>query len=51
VETIQAHLDALGPDEGKLYRALGLAALAIARQANLSDAAAKRVEAALKDQS
>lgn len=47
VETIQAHLEAMGPEDRNLYRAVGRAAVALAREAGLSDLAAKRIEAAL----
>lgn len=46
-ETIEAHLAALDPPERPLYRELGLAALVLARQAGLDEAAARRVERAL----
>ncbi len=46
-ETIEAHLAALEPSERPLYRELGLAALVLARQAGLDEAAARRVERAL----
>lgn len=47
VQTIQSHLDALGPEDRKLYRTVGRAAVALARQAGLNEAAATRVEAIL----
>jgi predicted short-subunit dehydrogenase-like oxidoreductase (DUF2520 family) len=47
VQTIQSHLDALSPEDRKLYRTVGRAAVALAREAGLSDAAAKRVDAVL----
>lgn len=47
VQTIQSHLEALSPEDRKLYRTVGRAAVALAREAGLSDAAAQRVEAAL----
>ncbi len=46
-ETIEAHLAALEPSERPLYRELGLAALVLARQSGLDEAAARRVERAL----
>jgi predicted short-subunit dehydrogenase-like oxidoreductase (DUF2520 family) len=51
VQTIQAHLDALEPEDRKLYRTVGKAAVALAREAGLSDVAAKRVEALLSEDS
>lgn len=47
VQTIQSHLEALSPEDRKLYRTVGRAAVALAREAGLSDAAAKRVDAVL----
>jgi predicted short-subunit dehydrogenase-like oxidoreductase (DUF2520 family) len=47
VQTIQSHLEALSPDDRKLYRTVGRAAVALAREAGLSDAAAQRVDAVL----
>lgn len=47
VQTIQAHLDALEPEDQELYRTVGKAAVALAREAGLSDGAAKRVEVVL----
>jgi predicted short-subunit dehydrogenase-like oxidoreductase (DUF2520 family) len=49
VQTIQAHLDALEPEDQKLYRTVGRAAVALAREAGLSDAAAERVDAVLAE--
>jgi predicted short-subunit dehydrogenase-like oxidoreductase (DUF2520 family) len=43
VDTIAAHLAALGPNDGELYRQLGLATLPLAEQAGLSPEAASRV--------
>lgn len=43
VHTIEAHLEALEPEDRKLYRIVGRAAVALAREAGLSDAAAERV--------
>jgi predicted short-subunit dehydrogenase-like oxidoreductase (DUF2520 family) len=51
VQTIQAHLAALEPGDRKLYRTVGMAAVALAREAGLSDAAAKRVETLLGEES
>jgi predicted short-subunit dehydrogenase-like oxidoreductase (DUF2520 family) len=48
VQTIQAHLDALGPDDRNLYRTVAKAAVALAREAGLSQAAAERVDAVLE---
>jgi predicted short-subunit dehydrogenase-like oxidoreductase (DUF2520 family) len=48
-ETIRAHLNALGPDEQTLYRTVGKAAIALAREAGLSEGALERVEAALTE--
>lgn len=47
VETIRAHLAALGAADRELYRRLGLAALPLAREAGLSREAAARVGEAL----
>jgi predicted short-subunit dehydrogenase-like oxidoreductase (DUF2520 family) len=47
VQTIQSHLEALSPEDRKLYRSVGKAAVALAREAGLSDAAAGKVEAIL----
>jgi predicted short-subunit dehydrogenase-like oxidoreductase (DUF2520 family) len=47
VQTIQSHLDALSPEDRKLYRTVGRAAVALARQAGLNEAAAERVDAIL----
>jgi predicted short-subunit dehydrogenase-like oxidoreductase (DUF2520 family) len=51
VQTIQSHLEALSPEDRKLYRTVGRAAVALAREAGLSDAAAQRVDAALDGES
>ena len=51
VQTIQAHLEALEPEDRKLYRTVGKAAVALAREAGLSDVAAKRVETLLSEDS
>jgi predicted short-subunit dehydrogenase-like oxidoreductase (DUF2520 family) len=48
VQTIQAHLQALGPDDRNLYRTVAKAAVALAREAGLSQAAAERVDAVLE---
>jgi predicted short-subunit dehydrogenase-like oxidoreductase (DUF2520 family) len=45
--TIRAHLGALGPEERILYRTVGRAAVALAREAGLSEAEVERVEEAL----
>jgi predicted short-subunit dehydrogenase-like oxidoreductase (DUF2520 family) len=47
VQTIQSHLDALSPEDRKLYRTVGRAAVALAREAGLSDTAARTVDAVL----
>jgi len=48
-QTIRAHLDALGPEDRILYRTVGRAAVALAREAGLSEAAVERVEAVLTE--
>jgi predicted short-subunit dehydrogenase-like oxidoreductase (DUF2520 family) len=47
VQTLQAHLDALSSDDRKLYKTVGRAAVALAREAGLSGEAAARVDAIL----
>lgn len=47
VQTIQSHLQALSPEDRKLYRIVGRAAVALAREAGLSDSAASKVDAVL----
>jgi predicted short-subunit dehydrogenase-like oxidoreductase (DUF2520 family) len=47
VETIQSHLEALSPEDRNLYRIVARAAVALAREAGLSDPAARRIEAVL----
>ena len=47
VATVRRHLAALAPQERALYRALGLVALGLARDAGLDEAAAAAVERAL----
>jgi predicted short-subunit dehydrogenase-like oxidoreductase (DUF2520 family) len=47
VQTIRAHLEALSPEDQRLYRTLGLAAVALAREAGLDEAEVMRVESAL----
>jgi predicted short-subunit dehydrogenase-like oxidoreductase (DUF2520 family) len=47
VQTIQSHLDALSPEDRKLYRTVARAAVALARQAGLSESAAGKVDAVL----
>jgi predicted short-subunit dehydrogenase-like oxidoreductase (DUF2520 family) len=49
VQTIQTHLEALSPEDRKLYRTVGRAAVALAREAGLSDSAASKVDAVLLD--
>lgn len=48
VQTILSHLEALNPEDRNLYRTVARAALVLAREAGLSDAAARRVEVALE---
>lgn len=47
-QTIQAHLDALGPEEQVLYRTVARAAVTLAREAGLTESAASRVEDVLR---
>lgn len=47
VQTIQSHLEALNPEDRKLYRTVGRAAVALAREAGLSDTVADKVDAVL----
>jgi len=47
VQTLQAHLEALSSDDRKLYKTVGRAAVALAREAGLSGEAAARVDAIL----
>ena len=47
VQTIQSHLQALSPEDRKLYKTVGRAAVALAREAGLSDSAASKVDAVL----
>jgi predicted short-subunit dehydrogenase-like oxidoreductase (DUF2520 family) len=47
VQTLQAHLDALSSNDRKLYKTVGRAAVALAREAGLSAEAAARVDAIL----
>jgi predicted short-subunit dehydrogenase-like oxidoreductase (DUF2520 family) len=51
VRTIEAHLQALQPEDRNLYRTVGRAAVALAREAGLGDGVAKRVDAALNGDS
>jgi predicted short-subunit dehydrogenase-like oxidoreductase (DUF2520 family) len=51
VQTIQSHLEALSPEDRKLYRTVGRAAVALAREAGLSDTAADKVDAILNGDS
>jgi predicted short-subunit dehydrogenase-like oxidoreductase (DUF2520 family) len=46
-QTIRAHLKALSAEDRTLYRTLSRAAIALAREAGLSESAAERVEEAL----
>jgi predicted short-subunit dehydrogenase-like oxidoreductase (DUF2520 family) len=48
--TVRRHLAALAPGDRALYRALGLAALGLAREAGLGEAPAAAVEQALTDE-
>jgi predicted short-subunit dehydrogenase-like oxidoreductase (DUF2520 family) len=48
VQTIQTHLDALSPEDRELYRAVGRAAVLLAREAGLNEVAATKVSAALE---
>jgi predicted short-subunit dehydrogenase-like oxidoreductase (DUF2520 family) len=47
VQTLQAHLEALSNDDRKLYKTVGRAAVALAREAGLGGDAAARVDAIL----
>jgi predicted short-subunit dehydrogenase-like oxidoreductase (DUF2520 family) len=47
VQTLQAHLEALSSGDRKLYKIVGKAAVALAREAGLSGEAAARVDAIL----
>jgi predicted short-subunit dehydrogenase-like oxidoreductase (DUF2520 family) len=47
VQTIQSHLEALGPEDRELYRTVGRAAVLLAREAGLNDRAAEKVDAVL----
>ena len=51
VQTVQAHLGALGPEDQELYRMLGRAAVALAREAGLADEEASRVDTVLAAES
>jgi predicted short-subunit dehydrogenase-like oxidoreductase (DUF2520 family) len=46
-ETVQAHLDALAPEDQELYRTVGRAAVALAREAGLGEAEVRRLDAVL----
>jgi predicted short-subunit dehydrogenase-like oxidoreductase (DUF2520 family) len=48
VQTIQTHLEALSGEDRKLYKTVGRAAVALAREAGLSADAAARVDAVLQ---
>ncbi len=50
VATVRTHLGALGPEDRVLYRALGLVALRLARQAGLGEDSAAAMERALTDE-
>src|SRR3954470_17754107 len=47
IRTVQAHLEALDSEDQELYRTVGRAAVALAREAGLADAEVKRVDAVL----
>ncbi len=49
-QTIRAHLQALGPEERTLYRTVGRAAIALAREAGLNESALERVETVLREE-
>jgi predicted short-subunit dehydrogenase-like oxidoreductase (DUF2520 family) len=49
VQTIRAHLQALGPEDRELYRAVGRAAVVLATEAGLDSASAARVNAVLDE--
>jgi predicted short-subunit dehydrogenase-like oxidoreductase (DUF2520 family) len=46
-DTVRQHLASLRPEDARIYRVLGRAALVLAREAGLADAAAREVAAAL----
>ena len=48
-QTIRAHLQALGPEDRELYRAVGRAAVVLASEAGLDAAAAARLNAVLDE--
>jgi predicted short-subunit dehydrogenase-like oxidoreductase (DUF2520 family) len=48
VQTIQSHLDALSGEDRNLYRTVARAAVALAREAGLSEVAARKVDAVLE---
>jgi predicted short-subunit dehydrogenase-like oxidoreductase (DUF2520 family) len=48
-QTIRAHLKALSAEDSTLYRTVSRAAITLAREAGLSESAAKRVEEALEN--
>jgi predicted short-subunit dehydrogenase-like oxidoreductase (DUF2520 family) len=50
VQTIETHLRALSPEDQRLYRMLGQAAVALAREAGLPEAEARRVDDALESE-
>jgi predicted short-subunit dehydrogenase-like oxidoreductase (DUF2520 family) len=47
VQTIQSHLEALGPEDRELYRTVGRAAVLLAREAGLNDHSIEKVNAVL----
>jgi predicted short-subunit dehydrogenase-like oxidoreductase (DUF2520 family) len=49
VQTIEAHLGALTAQDRQLYRTLGRAAVALAREAGLDEEEATRVDSALRE--
>jgi predicted short-subunit dehydrogenase-like oxidoreductase (DUF2520 family) len=48
VQTIQSHLEALGPEDRELYRMVGRAAVLLAREAGLNEVAVEKVNAVLE---
>jgi predicted short-subunit dehydrogenase-like oxidoreductase (DUF2520 family) len=51
VQTVLAHLQALNPVDQELYRTVGRAAVALAREAGLGEAEATRVDVVLAEES
>ena len=50
VGTLRRHLAALGAEQGRIYRALGLEALRLARRDGMPEEIARQVEATLRDE-